>query len=271
MVRIEVVHVNVGHKERRHLSICERCPVEVTEPGMLFQLRCSILVANAVGWLALEALVDKISGLLVPAIWYAEFFDLGLAREYIVPYLLPSLALVRAFSHHALVPDDSHRKVIRSQPVVLPAHDFGCHVARRSTRLTRIVGRKDARNSKISQAQVSMVIEYQILRLNISVDDLLLMDGFQSVQQARDEEARNFHVKEALASDVVSKVATEEQVHDQVQIHGVLECIVHIDDELAVDLGDQFELVHDARYAFLGDNPRFRHLLHGVLLRLCFL
>ena len=103
------------------------------------------------------------------------------------------------------------------------------------------------------------------------MDYLLRVDGFQSVQQARDEEARNFHIESALASDVVPEIAAEEQVHDQVKIHCVLECIVHIDYELAIDLGDQFELVHDARYAFLGDNPRFRHLFHGVLLRLCFL
>ena len=91
------------------------------------------------------------------------------------------------------------------------------------------------------------------------------------MQQARDEEARNFHIESALSGDVVPEIAAEEQVHDQVKIHRVLECIVHIDYELAIDLGDQFELVHDARYAFLGDNPRFRHLFHGVLLRLCFL
>ena len=152
MVCIEVVHVNVGHIKRRHGAICERCPIEVTEPGMRFQLRCSILVANAVGWLALEALVDKISGLLVPAIWDAEFLDLDLAREYCVPYLLPGLAFVGSFSHHALVPDNSHCKVIRSQPMVLPAHDLGGHVPRRSTRLTCVVGRIDARDTEICQA-----------------------------------------------------------------------------------------------------------------------
>ena len=140
MVRIEVVHVNVGHIIRRHCSISERCPVEVTEPGMGLQLRCSILVANAVVRLALEALVDKISGLLVPAIWDAEFLDLDLAREYCVPYLLPGLAFVWAFSHHTLVPDNSHCKVIRSQPMILPAHDLGGHVPGRSTRFTCVVG-----------------------------------------------------------------------------------------------------------------------------------
>ena len=119
---------------------------------MRFQLRCSILVANAVNWLALEALVDKISGLLVPAIWDAEFLDLDLAREYCVPYLLPGLAFVGSFSHHALVPDNSHCKVIRSQPMVLPAHDLGGHVPRRSTRLTCVVGRIDARDTEICQA-----------------------------------------------------------------------------------------------------------------------
>lgn len=152
MVRIEVVHVNVGHIIRRHCSISERCPVKVTEPRMGLQLRCSILVANAVVRLALEALVDKISGLLVPAIWDAEFLDLDLAREYCVPYLLPGLAFVWTFSHHTLVPNNPHCKVIRSQPVILTAHDLGSHVPGRSTRLTCVVGRIDARDTKISQA-----------------------------------------------------------------------------------------------------------------------
>jgi len=65
---------------------------------------------------------------------------------------------------------------------------------------------------------------------------------------------------------VVSQIASEQQIHHQVQIHLVLERILHVDDEFALNHRQKFEFIHDARNAFFCDDPRLSHFLHRVLL-----
>ena len=70
---------------------------------------------------------------------------------------------------------------------------------------------------------------------------------------------------------MIAQVSSKEQVHNQIQIHFVLKCIVHIDYEITVDHREQLEFVHYARNAFFGNNSRFCHLFHGILFALFFL
>ena len=55
------------------------------------------------------------------------------------------------------------------------------------------------------------------------------------MDQAGDKESCNLHAEFSLASNVVTQVSAKQQVHDQIQIHSVLERIVHIHYELALD------------------------------------
>ena len=55
------------------------------------------------------------------------------------------------------------------------------------------------------------------------------------MDQASDKESCNLHAEFSLASNVVTQVSAKQQVHDQIQIHSVLERIVHIHYELALD------------------------------------
>ena len=60
--------------------------------------------------------------------------------------------------------------------MILAAHDFRCHVARRSTSLARIVRGKDACDAKVSEAKIAFIIKDQILRLYIPVNDSLFVN-----------------------------------------------------------------------------------------------
>ena len=70
---------------------------------------------------------------------------------------------------------------------------------------------------------------------------------------------------------MIAQVSSEEQVHNQIQIHFVLKSIVHIDYEIAVDHREQLEFIHYARNAFFSDDSRFCHFFHGILFALLFL
>ena len=80
MVRIEVVHVDVGHVLRLHGAVGQRIPIEIVEPGVSLQLCRAIGVADAIDGLALEALVDEVGGSLVPPRRYVILLYLHLAE-----------------------------------------------------------------------------------------------------------------------------------------------------------------------------------------------
>ena len=65
---------------------------------------------------------------------------------------------------------------------------------------------------------------------------------------------------------MVTKVATIQEVHDQVEVLPILKGVVHVHDERVVDLSEDLALVHHRFYASLRNNSSFTHLFHGVLL-----
>ena len=137
---------------------------------MLFELLRAILVANPIGSFPLQALVHEVGRLLVPTRGYIRLLDRNLAEKYLISNILARSALIGPFAHHTLVSDDAHRKVIRSQPMVLPAHHLGCHVPRGTTCFGGVVRGEDASDAEIGKAEVPLIVENQIFRLNIPVD-----------------------------------------------------------------------------------------------------
>ena len=238
MILIKIVHVYVRNILWSDSSFCESSPVKIFKPGMRFQLWCAIFVSNTVSCLALQALIDKVGSFLAPAMRYAELFYLNLSAQNCIPNVLPCLAFVRALSHHTLIGNDAHCEVICYQPVILPTHDLWGHIARCTACLAWVVRWEDARHPKICQSQVAIVVKDQVFRFDIPMDDLLRMDGLKCMHKASNEETRHLHTEFALVSDVVPQVPSKQQVHHQVQIHSVLKCKMHIDNELTLDLWD---------------------------------
>lgn len=73
--------------------------------------------------------------------------------------------------------------------MILPTHDLRSHITRRSTRLLTVIRIPDASNPKISYPQIALVIENDILGLNISVQDTLIMDVLEGVSYAGNKES----------------------------------------------------------------------------------
>lgn len=63
---------------------------------------------------------------------------------------------------------------------------------------------------------------------------------------------------------MVPKIASKKQVHDEEEIHLVLEGVVYVHDERALDHREQFQLVHDTWDALFSNDACLSHLLHGI-------
>ena len=121
--------------------------------------------------------------------------------------------------------------------MILPAHDLWRHIAWCATGLTSIIRGKDTGDSEISQAQVALIVENQVFGLDIPVNNQLRMDSFECMDKTCNEESGCIHWELPTSCDMVPKIATKKQVHNQVEIHVVLECIVHVYNELTFDHG----------------------------------
>lgn len=64
--------------------------------------------------------------------------------------------------------------------MVLPQQNFGCHIAWRATSVSAIILKADSGKSKIDKGQVTMFIENNIFRPDISMDHSVTMHKFQS-------------------------------------------------------------------------------------------
>ncbi len=57
--------------------------------------------------------------------------------------------------------------------MVLATHDFRGHVAWSATGVGAVLGSPDTRDAQVGDAHVPLAVYYQVLRLDVSVDDLL--------------------------------------------------------------------------------------------------
>ena len=194
-----------------------------------------MLVAYTVHGLALEALVDEVGCFFVPTIWNVIVSDLNLATENLISNVFSRAALVGPLTHHALVGDDTDSKIVCSQPVVLSTHDLGGHVSWRATCLTCVIGGQNPSNTEIGQAQIALIVKYKILWLDISMNNKLGMNSIKCVNKACNEETGNFHGELAFTCDMVPQISSQKQIHHQVQVQCILEGIVHVHNELALN------------------------------------
>ena len=115
---------------------------------MLFE-HVRALLSESVARLALYELVDEVSGLVGPIAWDLLLVDLHLFRQDVVADLLPILPVVWSLTKHAFIGDHTHCEVVDSNAVVLTAHDFRRHVARRSRSVLRVLGVPQTSNTQI--------------------------------------------------------------------------------------------------------------------------
>ena len=85
------------------------------------------------------------------------------------------------------------------------------------------------------------------------------MNIIESLNQARNQKACTVH-RELLIAHLVLQVTARHQIHNLEKVLVILERVMHVDDEVALDALEKPELVHD-RLDFFATS-RFRHLFH---------
>lgn len=63
--------------------------------------------------------------------------------------------------------------------MVLATHDLGRHVAWGAGGFLGVVGAPDPGDAEVSEAQVASLVEDEVFRLNVSVQDAFLVDVLQ--------------------------------------------------------------------------------------------
>ena len=159
---------------------CEEfVPVVVFEPHVLLDFFWSIETQSACG-LALDEFVDEISSLTTPTLRNFLLFYLDLFRKDVVSNFLAVFSLIGTFAKHAFVGNNTHRKVVHSNAVILSTHNFGSHVARSATGVLGVLRVPNSGNTQVSNSQVAVLVENQVFRLNVSMEDAVLVQVFET-------------------------------------------------------------------------------------------
>ena len=146
------------------------------------------LFAEAVTRLPLNKSVDEVSGIGRPILRNFILMDLDLFREYVITDLLPILAMVGSLAEHALICNDTHGEVVNGYTVILAAHNLWSHVAGRARGVLRVLGVPQACNTQICDPQVAVLVKDQVLGLDITVQDGILVKIFEAEEHASNEE-----------------------------------------------------------------------------------
>ena len=95
--------------------------------------------------------------------------------------------------------------------MIVLAHDLRRHVARSTARLIAVVhvGNLLAGNAKVGQLEISGDIEDQILRLDVTMDDIGAMHQLKRLKEAGYEESRLLFRETLLAGQVEAQVTAE--------------------------------------------------------------
>ncbi len=90
--------------------------------------------------------------------------------------------------------------------MVLATHDFGRHVAGCAGGVLGVVFSPDTCDAEISNAQVPVTLDDQVLWLDVAMNDVFVMYVLQTRDKTGNEKAGGFFVKLAVAADVVAQI-----------------------------------------------------------------
>eukprot|EP00344_Euplotes_crassus_P010586 CAMPEP_0196996562 /NCGR_PEP_ID=MMETSP1380-20130617/2414_1 /TAXON_ID=5936 /ORGANISM="Euplotes crassus, Strain CT5" /LENGTH=121 /DNA_ID=CAMNT_0042412575 /DNA_START=933 /DNA_END=1298 /DNA_ORIENTATION=+ len=121
--------------------------------------------------------------------------------------------------------------------MVLAAHYFWSHITWSAASIFLIFGVPNSCYSKVSYPQISIVIKDDIFRLDVSVDNAVLVAVLKPKDDIGSEELGLQLSKPPMFTDVVPQVPSAKVVHDQVQIMPVLKSVFHVHNIVIMKLG----------------------------------
>lgn len=134
------------------------------------------------------------------------------------------------------VDEDTESPPIHSLSVPLIEDDLRRDVLRCSTDGKSSTLSEHLRESKVSQLQVAVISDQQILRLEISEDDVLAVQIFEAAGHGRCVEpglvgGERFHV-----SEVGKELSSVDELQHEIEVFGILGESFEVDDEGVADL-----------------------------------
>lgn len=100
-------------------------------------------------------------------------------------------------SHHEFVGNHTQCEVVHSECVVLSAHhlwsyhnkkSMRTHIARRATRVVRVLTLLYARDAHVRDPDIALLIQHQILWLDVTLNDVVVVQVLQANENAGNEE-----------------------------------------------------------------------------------
>jgi len=139
------------------LSVLQIFPWEISKPRMIFDFLCSI-VSKSISRFSLNHFIDKISCFNCPSSWNFSFFNLYLFGQNVISDFFSGFTLIWTFSVHALICHDTNGKIIHRSCMILPAHDFWCHISWSSRCILSIFWSPYSSNSEICYPDITFHI-----------------------------------------------------------------------------------------------------------------
>lgn len=173
-------------------------------------------------------LVDKVGCLDGPAIGDLVSLDIDLSGQNLLSDLSTTLPYIGAAPIHTFVSYHTNSEIVGSDTMILSAHDFRGHVAGCAWGLTRIVRRPIPRDTEVSQPQIPVLLKHQVLRLYISVYNSSTVYDFECLNKTGDKEFGLILLKLALSCYMIAQIASQQEIHHQIQVLSILKSVVHI-------------------------------------------
>ena len=112
-------------------------------------------------------------------------------KQSVREYQLWNIGWYTYSSEHAFECHNSYSKIIHWYSVILSAHDLRSHITWCTTRVLCIVRSPHSCNAEISNSHVPICINDQIFRLYVSMNNILVVNVFESLHQTCNEKAYN--------------------------------------------------------------------------------
>lgn len=95
--------------------------------------------------------------------------------------------------------------------------------------------------------------------------DSVLVEVFNSSKDASSKKSSLLFRKLMLLAYVVSQISSRHQIHDEVQVFPILECLPHVDYKWILDLSEKLSLVGDRFHTLFSHDPRILFKFYTAL------
>lgn len=211
--RVEVVGVRWNERSWDAL-VQQIVPGEVTQPRVVLDVLRTVQT-ETVERLPLNQTIYEVRCLDSPAWRNVSAPNLHLSCKDVLTDLAPVPARVRPPAKHALVANDAHSKVVDSDTMRLSAHDLRRHVTRRARRIFLVLRIPYSRDTEVSDLKIAITVKDEVLGLDITMQNALLMEILESQQHASNEESRLLFVEFLVLGQVIAQVTTLHEINDE--------------------------------------------------------